>query len=170
MSEYDKLLDKLFSSGQYDGLNVLICWECLSIQELTLRILDAAAAVNRLPQTINNGTEFFKQLNPCPDGNYLCPDPNSPFYSGENKDSKYYPYWQLYDYNSMYWLSSSQATNYKFDFKILPQPCLTCYQNCDLHIGLYQSRSIPCAPGNSYYSTDNNIELTCQVPKIWKTG
>ena len=169
MSDYKAVVSKLFLSGIFDGLNVLICWERTSIQGLALRILDGASSLepSRLPATIRNGTEFFVKVNPCPDGNYLCNDTSSPYYAGEDTDSKYYPYWQHYDYNSMYWLSSSPATNYVFDFKILPQPCLTCYASCDLHIGLYQTESIACALDNVYYSSSDDIEAECQVPSNW---
>ena len=158
----------LYDSGIYNGLNVLICWEHTAIQSLCLEILNKGRAqkIPRISQ--KNANEFFKKINPCPDGNYVTTDPKSPFYPPQQpqpndnyKDSQYYPYWNDNNYDTVYCFFSSQPTN-TFTFRIKSEKCKTCYTSCDLHIGLYQRVK------SSYYSNNKNIEDLCQVPSNWK--
>ena len=116
------------------------------------------------------GTEMGNPL--CPGGNYLCPssdntsvyyvnltsevspaNPAPPAYVGPN--SQYYPYWNNYDFEAVYHLSSSALTNYKFGFEITRETALTCYSNCVLHIGLYQPLTTECTTANKYTNEDS---------------
>jgi hypothetical protein len=163
-----KTVKELYGSGIYNGLNVLICWERPYIQKLCLEILNQGRSqkIPRISQ--KNANDFFKKINPCPDGNYVTTDPTSPFYPPQQpqpndnyKDSQYYPYWNTNDYDTVYCFYSKQPTN-TFTFEIKSEKCKTCYTSCDLHIGLYQSVKSP------YYSTSVDVEDLCQVPSNWK--
>jgi len=61
-------------------------------------------------------------------------------------------------------LTSSNLQNYVFNVQISREPCLTCYSNCDLTIGLYQQLNTQCEGGNSYYSSSDTTEKSCEVP------
>lgn len=95
--DYSFIETKLFNSGIFDGLNVLICWEHTAIQQLCLNIINTAATLpsgSRLPSNITQGTDgypewygdaYFKKYSPvndiCPDGNYLAPiGTETPYY------------------------------------------------------------------------------------------
>jgi hypothetical protein len=182
-------------AGIFDGLNILVCWEHSAIQGLSLNILNAAGALGRLDVTSTPtlyGDAFFGAIgingNPlCPNGSYLAPSsPSSPYYvnpTSPPKDyigdnSQYYPYWNTYNFQSVYWLRSNPI-NYKFEttvtggvaegFRIFDQPkyCETCYANCDLHIGLYQPLTAQCLKSNKYYSSSNPVEQSCLPPSDW---
>ena len=70
--EFDTVADALFddtTSNQYNGMNVVICWEHSAIQALMLNLLNKAGIAGRLPNnvvdTTNNlltGSNFFKEL------------------------------------------------------------------------------------------------------------
>jgi len=196
--DYDKFISGVFDSGSFDGLNILVCWEHESIQGLCLNILNKAAKLTPSRLNLNtppsnehlSGDQFFYEKGItsnelCPDGNYLCPAPSSlpsesayyvdtttPSYIGPN--SQYYPYWNNYDYQSVFWFKSSVSTSYKFDFSFFDEPYETCYPNCKLHIGLYQPLKAECEPSNIYINgtPSNNqnpggTENNCQVPNNW---
>jgi len=178
--DFPEVVSNLFSldpTNPFNGLNVLICWEHAAIQGLCSYILNRAGQLNRLPDTIelpNGNTDlygdaFFKQVNPCPDGNYECPrsDSSSPYYLNNNTNpkyigpnSKYYPYWNTGNFDSVYWIKSD-SQNIFSDFKIFNQPCLTCYSSCQLHIGLYQPLNSECESSNKYTN-----ESSCELPPI----
>jgi hypothetical protein len=136
---------------------------------LCLEILNQGRA-QKIPRiTQNNANDFFKEMNACPDGNYVTTDSTSQYYPPQQpyphnnyKDSQYYPYWNDNNFDSVYCFLSSQPTN-TFTFKIKSENLNTCYtSSCNLHIGLYQSIKYP------YYSKHNNIERSCKVPSYWK--
>lgn len=190
--DYASIVDALFTQtdgeNQYNGLNILICWEHTSTQQLCLSILNQAGALNRLPQTVlnntvngNYGDAFFKYVNACPDGNYLCVEGDANYNStfdptkadnsliGPNSDT--YPYWSNYNFDNVFILSSNIANQYRYDFSITVQPCYTCYTSCPLKIGLYQPVPVACASSPLYYNktpTSSNIENECQLPLSWK--
>lgn len=169
------------NTNPFNGLNILICWEHSAIQALCLNILNGAGQNKRLKFSLDNdkadlyGDVFFSIKNPCPDGNYECtvssdisgttspspyyinPNSNSvPKYIGSN--SKFYPYWNNYNFDSVYHLKSN-SSNFFDEFKIFNQPCLTCYSNCNIHIGLYQPLTAPCVTSNIYPDEDS-----CELP------
>ena len=176
--DYDKFITGVFDSGNFDGLNILVCWEHVSIQGLCLNILNKAAKLTPSRLTLNtppsnehlSGDQFFYEKGItsnelCPDGNYLCPAPNpssipnesayyvdatAPSYIGPN--SQYYPYWHNYNFQSVFWFNSSNSNGYVFDFKYFDEPYETCYPNCKLRIGLYQPLKVECDTSNVYTS------------------
>lgn len=182
--DYTNVIDQLFNYGIFDGLNVLICWEHSAIQGLCLNIMNASGANQRLPIEITEGTDnnsewygdaYFNYYSPpdnlCPDGNFSCNDTNSAYYASPSSpgegglpdyigpNSEYYPYWNNNNFTTVYCFSSSVSSDYRFTFKLLEEPILTCFSNCLLHIGLYQPLTSECSPSNKY-STENN----CEVP------
>lgn len=167
-SDVARTAKALYETGIYNGLNVLICWEHQHIQGLCLEILNQGRA-QKIPRiTQKNANEFFKETNPCPDGNYLTTDTTSPYYPPQQpqpndnyKDSQFYPYWNDRNFASVYCFYSSQPNN-TFTFKIESDTCNTCYASCNLHIGLYQPSKTP------YYSRNNSVEHLCKVPSYWK--
>jgi len=176
--EFTEIVSQLFSNdptNPFNGLNILICWEHSSIQALCLNILNEAGKLGRLSINPTNGNPklygdaFFKSQNECPDGNYECLvkksvyyyDPlTSPDYIGPN--SKYYPYWNNYNFNSVYHFKSELYTNIFNSFKIYKQPILTCDSNCDLHIGLYQPLNSDTCGSSYLYSTENYCGIPTQ--------
>ena len=191
--DYATVINNLFNSGIFDGLNVLFCWEHTAIQQLCLNILNAAGINGRLPITegTNNndkwyGDAYFAQYstpdNLCPGGNYLCTDTGSPYYTNNDAlisptatglpacigpNSQYYPYWNIYNFEPVYWFKSSSSSEYKFDFKITKEPVLTCYSSCELIIGLYQPLTTECSSSNKYYDSSDSIENECLPPTNW---
>jgi len=180
--DFDAVLTQLFGNNQYNGLNVLICWEHASIQQLCLNLLNTAASLNpsRLPNNIITGDAFFNSIDACPDGNYLCNDQtNTDYYlnpinlpSGVGANSQTYPYWQNKNFNNVFWFNSSASTNYIFDFKIFTEgdTCLTCVSSCELLIGLYQPLAPRCISSYNYYNKtpdSENLENKCEVPEDW---
>ena len=169
-SDIDKTVDALFNddvSNQFNGLNVLICWEHTAIQKLSIAIVDKCKSIGRSSM---NADTFFAQPSvssqTCSDGQYLAPS-GSAFYNG-NKASATYPYWNTNNYDHIYsFLSKSNNTD--FNFKLSDQEtfnCLTCYPNCELNIGLYQPTN-NCGATQYYYSQDDNIESKCLLPTDW---
>jgi hypothetical protein len=192
--DYAPVIDALFSQDSsspnpFNGLNVLMCWEHSSIQQLLLNIVETAGRLNRLavtnPEPFDDTSPayhfsdyFFYQINPCPNGNFQCPDSDtsSPYnVSSANPDlpaiigphSYTYPYWNNYNYDTVYTLSSGPDNDYRFSFNIAQQPCYTCYPNCDLHIGLYQPLNTKCVSSYKYYSSSDDLEDECQLPVAW---
>lgn len=180
--DYTQVVSALYSS-QYSGLNVLICWEHPEIQQLCLNILDTGASQtpSRLPSGITSGDSFFKAKHSCRDGNYLCSvssNPTNPIFipppigtiPGVGSNTQFYPYWNSNNFDNVYWLKSSNQTNYIFDYVLFRQPFLTCYANCDLNIGLYQPLPPECGSANTHYygSGKLDIESNCEVPTNWK--
>lgn len=187
--DYTTAMSKLFNSGIFDGLNVLICWEHGSIQQLCLNILNSAGSVNRL--SINQGTggfsewygdAYFAQNNICSDGNYLSNITNNYYYTDNTNltspgntglptcigpNSQNYPYWNNNDFDRVYSLKSSTSTNYIFNFNITKQTVLTCYPSCELIIGLYQPLQPLGENAYTYYSSSNKVENNCETPSDW---
>lgn len=160
----------------FNGLNVLICWEHSCIQSLCLNILDTAATLKRLPNDIPTADKFFDYINYtnsiCPGGNYICKkDSNNYNEYFEAPDNIYYsqtyPYWNNYNFNHIYVLSSNKRFIFN-EFKIDKQPCLTCYSNCELKIGLYQPINInKCVSSEKYYNSNDDKEDECIGPCDW---
>jgi hypothetical protein len=191
--DYDTVIDKLFNSGIFDGLNVLFCWEHTAIQQLCLNILNAAGFISRLQITQGTGgyndwygDAYFAQYstpdNLCPDGNYLCTDISSPYYTDNinltnpggtglpnciGPNSQYYPYRNTDNFETLYWFKSSSSSEYKFTFKITKEPVLTCYSSCELIVGLYQPLTEQCSSTNKYYDSSDSIEKECLPPSDW---
>ena len=191
-NDYSEVADALFpqsGGGPFDGLNVVVIWEHGSIQQLSLTLLNAAGPLGRLPDNIqptnNNqnwwGDSYFKEINPCPNGNYKCVSGVSNYNAEFNTqvtspitppaiigpNSEYYPYWNDYNYNNIYWFNSNN--NYKLGFSIIQQPCYTCFPSCGLEIGLYQP-VINCGSTPLYYNktpSNINLEWSCEVPSDW---
>ena len=166
-SDVSTTITALYNTGIYNGLNILICWEHQNIQKLCLEILNQGKA-QTIPRILqNNANDFFKETNPCPNGNFVTMDPTSPYYPPQQpqphdnyKDSQYYPYWNINNFDSVYCFYSSQPNN-TFTFQIKSEPCITYFNSCKLNIGLYQYSDDP------YYSKSNDIESSCQVPSNW---
>jgi len=178
--------------GQYDGLNIVICWEHSSIQQLCLNILNTAGLYGRIPVGPTNndtklyGDAFFNLTSVCKDGKYLCPaDPSAPNYNSVydvtqpdtptiiGPNSYKYPYWNNYNFDNVYWFKLDNTTNY-WDFQIFRQPCYTCFPSCGLEIGLYQPLNTQCSSSYLYYSNtagdpavSGPIENSCEVPSDW---
>ena len=187
--DYTDVMTNLFTSGIFDGLNVLICWEHGAIQQLCLNLLNSAGSISRL--TITQGTSnqaqwfgdaYFALNNLCTDGNYLSNDTSSAYYTDNanlinpgdtglptciGPNSQNYPYWNDDDFERVYSLKSSSSNNYTFTFSINNQPILTCFASCELIIGLYQPLKPPGENANKYYSGSNDIEQSCQKPTNW---
>ena len=70
-----------------------------------------------------------------------------------------YPYWNNYNFDTVFSITSNAASDYRFQFNISTSTILTCYANCNLHIGLYQPIPPECSKSNKY-STENS----CEVP------
>lgn len=196
--DYSATVNQLFNIGDvnnnnFNGLNVLICWEHTAIQGLTLSLLNAAGSLSRLPTDViptdGNvnlyGDAYFNMysdtLNLCKNGNYLCPnDSTSPYYndaydleySGNTipdyigPNSYKYPYWNTNCFDMIHMLQSS-PTNNIFKFAMFRQPIDTCYSSCDLQIGLYQPLKSLCDGANKYNNSNYETEENCQVPTGW---
>jgi hypothetical protein len=92
--DYSDIVTPLFTPGFFDGLNVLICWEHTSIQQLCLNIINKAATLSttRFPLLLPTnsypewyGDAYFKEIGDsdnrlCPGGNYLAPIGVSNYY------------------------------------------------------------------------------------------
>lgn len=192
--DYATVIDNLFNSGIFDGLNVLFCWEHTAIQQLCLNILNAAGPISRLQITQGTGgyndwygDAFFKDygLNGnllCPGGNYLCNDQTNIYHTDNinltnptatglpaciGPNSQYYPYRNTNNFETLYWFKSSSSSDYKFTFKITKEPVLTCYSNCELIVGLYQPLTTECSSTNKYYDSSDSIEKECLPPSDW---
>jgi hypothetical protein len=184
--DFEIVVNSLFDSGTFDGLNVLICWEAVHIQQLCLNILNKASGTlsnptftSRLPSAIQStypewyGDAFFAYYGNTnfPDGTYLCQDASSEYYIDNTNltypgalsnvplvigpNSQYYPYWNNHNFEFNYFFTSNATNNYKFTFKIIQEPILTCYSSCLLRVGLYQPEdNYPTYPG----------EDDCEVP------
>jgi len=185
--DLSNVISPLFTSGQYNGLNVLVCWEHDVIQPLGLGIIDAAAKLNRLPKQImdaannddgNYGDAFFKYFNPCPSGHYESQPGDANYNSVYDptltqdpligKNSQYYPYWNNYNYDHIFLFSSSKSDNYEFHFSILKQPCVTCFPSCEYKACLYQPISSLCSSTYKYYNPTDEVEKNYQLPLDWK--
>jgi hypothetical protein len=176
--DYNEIVSNIFSSGIFDGLNVLICWEHGAIQQLCLNLLDEAGNLGRLSPGITTGDQFFTSKNLCPDGKFLCTSssvPSNPAFVppipgtilGVGSNTQNYPYWNNNNFDNVYWLKSNSITNYIFDFSIFKQPCQTCYQNCNLNIGLYQPLPQDCTTTSLYTTSATKIEDSCIPPSTW---
>ena len=191
--DYTAVIDKLFNSGIFDGLNVLFCWEHTAIQQLFLNILNGAGIIGRLPITEGTtnqddwyGDAYFAKYstpdNLCPGGTYLCTDAGSPYYTDNTSltypgstglprcigpNSQYYPYRNTNDFETLYWFKSSSSSNYTFTFNITKEPILTCYSSCELIVGLYQPLTLECSSTNKYYTSSDSIEKECLPPTDW---
>ena len=181
---YSSVTTPLFTSGQYDGLNVLMVWDHGSIQQLSLSLMNAAGPIGRLPSNIQPtdenenwwGDNFFLINDQCPDGHYLCKAGDANYYATYDPltgpsiigpNSSRYPYWNTNNNDSIYWFKSSNP-DYTFTFEINQQPCFTCEPGCGLHIGLYQPTASQCGSTPHYYDkTADNIEDLCQLPVDW---
>lgn len=180
-AEYDKVVQQLFESGIFNGLNVLICWEHSRIQSLLKAIIDAAHLFDRSELDADH---FFERVynttqTTCKDGTYqakvdengnIVPPGSYPEYLTTNPYYRYYPYWNDDNFNHVYSLLSNPCFK-TMDFFISIQPCLTCYASCELSIGLYQPTVEDCVSSSyKYYGSDNNIEEECELPLVWKTN
>ena len=201
-NDFSGVVDALFPQintpgqpGPFDGLNVLIIYEHGSIQQLSLSLVNGMGDpnINRLDgllPTLGNsnwyGDSFFKNVNPCPNGNYKCTSNPSvlnynPQFDVENTtsgitvppiigpNSQYYPYWNNYNFSNIYWFKSSNQSNYNFNFSIIQQPCYSCFPSCGLQIGLYQP-IIECGSTPLYYNknpSSENLEDSCELPVDW---
>jgi len=184
---YSSVTVPLFTSGQYDGLNVLMVWDHGSIQQLSLSLMNEAGPLGRLPvniQPTNNdqnwwGDSFFLNNDKCPDGHYECKPGDTNYYATYNPsngpaiigpNSSRYPYWNTNNNDSIYWFKSSYP-DYTYTFELKQQPCFTCEPGCGLHIGLYQPVASQCGSTPHYYDkTVANIEDECKVPEDWSVN
>jgi hypothetical protein len=185
--DFPSIVKPLFTSGQYNGLNVLVCWEHAAIQPLMLSIINEAGELYRLPKQIidaannddkNYGDAFFKFYDPCPSGHYESQPGDANYNSAYDptlsedpligKNSQYYPYWMNYNFDNIFLLSSNKSDNYEFHFNILKQPCVTCFPNCEYKACLYQPSTTVCTSSNHYYSRADDLENNYQLPIDWK--
>jgi len=187
-SDFIDVCNQLFNisdtnNGQFSGTNVLICWEHAAIQQLCLNMLDTAGTLSpsRLPSGITTGDAFFKSKNPCPDGNYVYNNsvpgsttvyspPASGTIPGVGANTQFYPYWNNYNFDRVFWFSSSASTNYVFDFKTFTEDCPTCFPSNQIAIGLYQPLQTECNSSYQYYNktpANLNVENLNQPPSSW---
>jgi hypothetical protein len=171
------------SAIQQLTLNILN--EAGALGRIPSNIIDSVI-VDKFGRSPLFGDEFFKQASNkkefCRDGFYKSTLENANVANGDNgytvynidldreagtlpacigPNSQYYPYWNNYNFDKVHWLKSS-APNYTFEFSIFNEPCLTCYSNCNLQIGLYQPLTALCVSSNKYYNEDY-----CETPNDW---
>ena len=141
--DFEPVANALFNnstSNQYNGMNVVICWEHTSIQGLMLNLLNKAGEINRLPASVvdptNNltGSNFFKELATgtavtsssseyaISDGYYLSTsskgESSTPYNVDTNTlpnyidatDSQYLPYWNSYTFNLTYHIGTASGS------------------------------------------------------------
>jgi hypothetical protein len=194
IDETQAVADALFSTdpaspNPFNGLNVLICWEHTTTQDLCLKLMDTCSnlGVNR---SSKDGNDFFadplvsKQT--CVDGKYLAPpdasaypfniqavNPNPPpqyTYTSHDPITAVYPYWNTNNFDNMFCFFSN-SNNTEFEFLFTNQQyfnCLTCYPSCQARIGLFQpmstcSKTIYYTPGST-----PSLEQDCLPPTSWK--
>ena len=176
IDDTQNVADALFSTdpaNPFNGLNVLICWEHTTTQDLCLKLMTNA---NNVGRSSINGNAFFadplvsKQT--CVDGTYLAPNTSSayPFniktevstdpptytYSSHDPITAVYPYWNTNNYDNMFCFFSN-PDNTEFEFLFTSQQyfnCLTCYASCQARVGLFQpmstcSKTIYYIPGQT---------------------
>ena len=144
--DYSTVMTNLFSSGIFDGLNVLICWEHGAIQQLCLNLLNTAGTtINPATPTgrlmnITTGTlgyadwlgdAYFTLNNLCTDGNYLSNTSSGAYYTDNvnliapgatglplviGPNSQNYPYWNDDDFERVYSLKSSSSSSNNYKF------------------------------------------------------
>ena len=180
---------------KFNGLNVLLCWEHTTTQELCLNIMNTCSNLGvGLNRSSKDGNAFFadplvsKQT--CVDGTYLAPPTSSayPFniqtenpptspptpptytYTSHDPITAFYPFWNTNNFDNMFCFFSNPA-NTEFEFLFTNQQyfnCLTCYPNCQARIGLYQPMST-CSKTIYYTPTSTpSLEKDCLPPTTWK--
>jgi hypothetical protein len=187
------LADALFDTAPtnpFNGLNILICWEHTTIQDLCLKIMNTCSSIGvGLNRSSKDGNAFFadplvsKQT--CVDGKYLAPPDASayPFniqtlnpspppqytYTSHDPITAVYPFWNTNNFDNMFCFFSN-SNNTEFEFLFTNQQyfnCLTCYANCQARIGLFQpmstcSKTIYYPPGLT-----PSLEQECLPPTSW---
>ena len=151
-----------------NGLNVLICWEHTTIQDLCLQLMNTCSSLGAgINRSSKDGNAFFadplvsKQT--CVDGQYIAPPVASayPFniqtldppttpptpptytYTSHPPSTAFYPYWNTNNYDNMFCFFSN-PDNTEFEFLFTNQQyfnCLTCYASCQARVGLFQPMS-----------------------------
>jgi hypothetical protein len=181
--------DALFDTSPtnpFNGLNILICWEHTTIQDLCLKLMDKSLLVGRSTKTAD---EFFAQSSvteqTCVGGTYLAPagSDNTPFnvkvetsqgphptydYPAQYPTTVVYPFWNINNFDNMFCFTSN-IDNTDFNFILENQKkfnCLTCYSNCELKIGLFQPPS-NCTKPIYYYPNSTQLETECMPPTEW---
>ena len=174
----------LSPTNPFNGLNILICWEHTTIQDLCLKLMDKANNVNR---SLHNGEDFFAQPSvsnqTCVDGQYLAPNTSTayPFniqtetspgppptytYTSHPPATAVYPFWNTNNFDNMFCFKSNLDSS-DFIFTLSNQQqynCLTCYPNCETKIGLFQPPS-SCTKA-VYYTPGStpSLEQECLTP------
>ena len=180
IDDTQNVADALFSTdpaNPFNGLNVLICWEHTTIQDLCLKLMTNA---NNVGRSSINADAFFAQPSvfgqTCADGQYIAPPVASayPFniqtvvppvppsttptytYTSHPPSTAFYPYWNTNNYDNMFCFFSN-PDNTEFEFLFTNQQyfnCLTCYASCQARVGLFQpmstcSKTIYYIPGQT---------------------
>jgi hypothetical protein len=182
-TETQAVADALFDSdptkkNPFNGLNILICWEHTTIQDLCLKIMNKCYN-NLVNRSTMDADTFFAQTSvssqTCVGGQYLATAGNPPFSpsvtppSQQSAATSVYPYWNNSNYDNMFCFLSN-PTNTDFDFILANQQqfnCLTCYPSCELKIGLFQSMS-NCTKTLYYYPNGDQLETECLPPTDWE--
>ena len=174
ITDTQAVADALFDpspTNPFNGLNVLICWEHTTTQDLCLNLIDTSLSVGRSAQ---NADDFFAQPSVsqqiCVDGTYLAPSGEAPFTTDPtNTASAFYPFWNANNYDNIFCFLGN-TTNTNFDFTLSNQQyfnCLTCYPSCELKIGLYQPPSVCSAKTTYYLPGSTQLETECLPPNGW---
>jgi hypothetical protein len=141
---------KLFTNQTFHGKNVLIAFEHENIQSLTNQIVQCYNYFQKggTIEKLNNSTlynistqEWWKQNTPVRKKyqySGLESGQEVPEYPIPYKNySELLPYWNSDTFDRVYWLSQTNTPN-KFTFNVFNQNINTCFQNCNLLIGLIQ--------------------------------
>lgn len=174
-------------TNPFNGLNILICWEHTTIQDLCLKLMDKSFLVGR---SIMDADNFFAQPSvseqTCLDGKYLAPpgESSTPFnvkvetspgppptydYVSHDPKTAVYPFWNTNNFDNMFCFKSNLDSS-DFIFTLSNQQqynCLTCYPNCETKIGLFQppsscTKTIYYIPGST-----PTLEQECLPPTEW---
>jgi len=176
ITDTQAVADALFNTdpaNPFNGLNVLICWEHTTIQDLCLKIIETSNSAG-IDRSTMGPDEFFAQPSVsdqiCVDGKYLAPSGEEPFTTDPtNPASAFYPFWNNNNYDNIFCFLGN-TSNTDFDFTLSNQQyfnCLTCYPSCELKIGLFQPMS-NCSTLTTYYLPGSTqLETECLPPTDW---
>jgi len=167
---------EIFTNPLFIGKNILICWEHTNIQGLCNQIVQCQQYLanghtrsdlkNHYSDVLLTSTEdWWKANTPIPsnmqfkytDVKPKIPPPPYPLpYCDPNQNidySKYLPYWNTNDYDTVF--KFTQSKNYNLSFSVSLDNIYTCNPNCNLYIGLLQYNNM-----NDYEGASD-----CETPK-----
>lgn len=160
---------ELFTNSTFTGKNVLVCWEHKNIQSLvnqTVQCYNYLASGNTVSDLKNNSSTVFStestqtwwtnntpvpqqyqyDYTSLPSPNNTSPSDTMP-YTGY---SSLLPYWNTNCFNLVYQLSQKSTG---LTFSVLNEDVDTCFQSCELIIGLIQNND------TKSYTTEDSCGL-----------